>query len=66
LATEAARFSIQYGFDILRLEQIIGLVVPENAASTRVLDKCGLSFTGRAQYFGCELLRYAIKLVDLI
>jgi RimJ/RimL family protein N-acetyltransferase len=61
LATETARFSVKYGFETVELEEIIGLAVPENTASARVLEKCGLIFTGKAQYFGCELLRYLIQ-----
>ncbi len=64
LATEAARFSVNYGFNTVGLQEIIGLVVPENVASARVLEKSGLHFTGRAQYFGCELLRYVISATD--
>lgn len=64
LASEAARFSVSYGFETIGLEEIIGLVVPENTASARVLEKCGLEFTGQAQYFGCELLRYAAQNPD--
>lgn len=59
LATEVARFSVNYGFEIVGLKEIIGLVVPENTASARVLEKAGLHPTGRAQYFGTELMRYA-------
>ena len=58
LATEVARFSVKYGFETLRLEEIVGLVVPENIASARVLEKAGLHFTGIAEYFGCQLRRY--------
>ena len=61
LATEAARFSVNYGFETVGLEEIIGLVVPENTASARVLEKAGLNPTGKAQYFGFELLRYKVS-----
>ena len=61
LATEVARFSVNYGFEVVGLEEIIGLVVPENTASARVLEKAGLLPTGRAQYFGFELMRYALS-----
>src|ERR1041384_7991053 len=39
LATEAARASVRFGFTELRLKRIIGLVMPENIASVRVLEK---------------------------
>jgi RimJ/RimL family protein N-acetyltransferase len=62
-ATEAARASLAYGFDVVRLQQVIGLVHPENIASRRVLEKNGLAYTHRAVYFGMELDRFAIEKV---
>jgi ribosomal-protein-alanine N-acetyltransferase len=61
LATEVARFSVNYGFEMLGMKEIIGLVVPENIASARVLEKAGLKQIGPAQYFGFELLKFAIN-----
>lgn len=60
LATEAAQFSVQYGFESASLDEIVGLVVPGNIASARVLEKSGLNFTGMAQYFGYQLRRYQV------
>jgi RimJ/RimL family protein N-acetyltransferase len=42
-ATEAARACVAHGFDELGLEKIVADVDPENAASVRVLEKCGFS-----------------------
>ncbi|NUQ81597.1 MAG: GNAT family N-acetyltransferase [Bacteroidetes bacterium] len=44
LATEAAKACLDYGFNHLGLLIIIGRVHPGNAASKRVLEKCGLTF----------------------
>jgi len=60
LATEAAGVSLRYGFKQAELEQIIGLVHPENIASQRVLEKVGMTFLDRACYFGMECYRYII------
>jgi len=60
LATEGARAGLQYGFEVLGLDQIVGLVHPENRASQRVLEKLGMSFVDRSHYFGLELLRYRL------
>jgi RimJ/RimL family protein N-acetyltransferase len=60
LATEAARAAIAHGFDRLRLARIIGLVVPENVASVRVLEKCGLKFAGLIDYLSERVARYVI------
>ncbi|MFZ5920728.1 MAG: GNAT family N-acetyltransferase [Chloroflexota bacterium] len=60
-ATEGARAVLEYAFSTMDLDEIIGLVHPENVASQRVLEKSGLAFTRRAVYFDMELLRYTIK-----
>ena len=60
LATEAARAALNYAFDTLGLQTIIGLVHPENLASSHVLEKLGLTFVDRSNYFGMELNRYRI------
>jgi ribosomal-protein-alanine N-acetyltransferase len=63
LASEAAQFSVQYGFEVIGPKEIIGVVVPGNIASARVLEKSGLVFTGMAEYFGYQLRRYQINRV---
>jgi ribosomal-protein-alanine N-acetyltransferase len=60
-ATEATHFSINYAFDEVKLDTVIGLVHPDNPMSQRVLEKTGLSFDNRAQYFGLELYKYSIS-----
>jgi ribosomal-protein-alanine N-acetyltransferase len=59
-ASEVAREAVRFGFEEAGLEKIIGLVHPENTASIRVLEKCGLRFTDRLQLWGMEMLRYRI------
>jgi RimJ/RimL family protein N-acetyltransferase len=44
LATEAALESVRFGFAELGLKTIIGLAMPENVASIRVLEKAGLHY----------------------
>ena len=61
LATEASRAAVHYGFAHLGLEQIIGLVVPANVASVRVLEKIGLKFTGMVKNQGQDLAKYVIQ-----
>ncbi len=41
IASESARASLRYGFETLQLNRIIGMVLPENIASVRVLEKLG-------------------------
>lgn len=59
-ASEAALAAVQFGLDQVGLQQIIGLVHPDNIASQRVLEKCGLAFIDRKIYFGMLLCRYRL------
>jgi ribosomal-protein-alanine N-acetyltransferase len=59
-ATEGARFCLAEGFERLGLDEIVGLIFPDNRASRHVLDKLGLTFTGSLPYFGFDLDRYAV------
>ncbi len=43
-ATEAAFASLNYGFKELNLSRIIGRAMPENIASIKVLEKCGMHY----------------------
>ncbi len=61
LATEACAASIAYGFETLGLPQIIGLVLPENRGSIRVLEKVGMHPDGEYEEEGLKALRYAIS-----
>lgn len=53
-ATEAAIGSIQYGFNHLDINEIVGRTARNNAASVRVLEKCGMSFWKEAPCEGIE------------
>ena len=59
-ATEAARASIQYGFEHCALEQIIALVHPENIASRRVIEKCGMTYEETIHLWGIDLMRHRL------
>ena len=43
LATEGARATLTYGFDTLRLNEIVSFTVPANLASRRVMEKIGMT-----------------------
>ncbi len=60
LATEATVPCVRHGFERLNLERIIGLVVPENIRSVRVLEKAGLTFEGMVECRSQQLAQYAI------
>ena len=61
LATEAALASVRYGFADLGLKQIIGLVMPENIASVRVLEKAGLRYAETVTFWGHQFSKYTIS-----
>lgn len=44
IATEAAKACLDLGFNKLGLSRVIGMVLPENGASIRVLEKLGFQF----------------------
>ncbi|BAZ11011.1 hypothetical protein NIES4071_28350 [Calothrix sp. NIES-4071] len=52
LATEAATSCLNYAFDTLKLEYVLGMVEPENIASVRVLQKIGMDFVKESVW--CE------------
>jgi RimJ/RimL family protein N-acetyltransferase len=61
LATEVALASVRYGFADLGLKRIIGLVMPKNIASLRVLEKTGLRYSGTVTLWGYTFSRYVIN-----
>lgn len=60
VATEAARAAIADGFERIGLERVLSWTLPENVASRRVMEKCGLAFGGHAEWGGLEHVWYAI------
>lgn len=60
VATEAAREALRLGFASAGLPLIIGLVVPENIASRRVLEHVGFEYQRDAPYFGLTLAYHTI------
>lgn len=61
IATEASQVSLKYGFTQTDIEQVIGIVHPENLASQRVLEKVGMCFIEKTNYFGMACYRYLIN-----
>jgi RimJ/RimL family protein N-acetyltransferase len=59
-ATEAARASIGFGFARCNLKHIIALVHPENLASRRVIEKCGMTYIETIHLWGIDLMRHRI------
>lgn len=57
-ATEAARHTIEYAFDVLNLKLITARAHIENIASIKVLEKIGMEFTGEGVVDDCPLRTY--------
>jgi RimJ/RimL family protein N-acetyltransferase len=60
LATEIARASLAYGFAELGLERIHAFVFEGNAASVRVLEKCGFALVGPMTHAGHACTLHAV------
>jgi RimJ/RimL family protein N-acetyltransferase len=60
-ATEGATALAHYGFDDLGLDRIIGVTLPGNKASQRVLMKSGLADQGWGRYYGRRLRLFAAE-----
>ena len=60
LATEACRPIVGYGFEVLQLRRIIGLVDPANVASVRVLKKLGMIHLETFEYRGLTTAMYFV------
>jgi ribosomal-protein-alanine N-acetyltransferase len=64
LATEGARAALRYGFEVVGLERIISTARADNAASRRVMEKCGLVFQVEFTHKGALVAWYAIDRAD--
>lgn len=60
LATEAGLATLAFGFETLDLETIVAYVLPENAASRRVLTKLGLRRDGERMFDGRLAFRWSV------
>jgi RimJ/RimL family protein N-acetyltransferase len=60
-ATEGATALAHYGFDDLGLNRIIGVTLPGNQASQRVLMKAGLADQGWGRYYNRRLRLFAAE-----
>jgi ribosomal-protein-alanine N-acetyltransferase len=59
LATEVVGALLQYGFQTLGLDRIVGVIMPGNKASARVLEKNQLRLEGTRHLYDMDLLYYA-------
>ena len=60
IATESSLAVLEYGFEKLGMETIIGLAVPENTGSIHVLKKVGMRFQGMSDCLGLNAERWEL------
>ncbi len=60
-ATEAGKASLHYGFEGLKLNQIVGISHVDNLASQRVLTKLGMDKVEQRELFGMPCYRFLIN-----
>lgn len=58
---EGGRALCEHGFGTLRLDRIVGMCHPDNAAVPAILRRLGFVADGRAPYYGTEGLRFVLE-----
>lgn len=59
-ATELASVVVQWGFEERRLDRIVAVATPENAASRRVMEKLGMRYEGVRPVYGQDSVYYSL------
>lgn len=59
--TEILKGLIKYGFSQLQCEKIIAISVPENLASIKVMEKCGMHYVCQYVCYGLMHSKYLIE-----
>ncbi len=65
-ATEAARASLEYGFNEAKLQRIVGRAEHANIGSLKVLEKCGMQYIGDETVDGFGVRTYEALAVNFI
>jgi RimJ/RimL family protein N-acetyltransferase len=61
VGTEAAAAALGFGFDRAKLDRIVAFAVPGNRASTRIMEKVGMTYEAEARLWDLDLVRYGIS-----
>ena len=61
LATEATRPTVDIGFNDLKLDRVIAMALPDNAASVRVMQKLGMTFWKEIEEDGHPVVVYKLE-----
>ncbi len=65
-ATEMSRVILEYGFNIVGLDRIVGVTHLENEASGNVLKKIGLQYIGQEHYYNTDVHFYELRKEDYL
>jgi RimJ/RimL family protein N-acetyltransferase len=60
-ATEAARATLDYAFDVLKRERVISLIREGNERSIRVAEKLGERYAGEVELLGSKARVYEVR-----
>jgi ribosomal-protein-alanine N-acetyltransferase len=60
LATEAAQVALADIFERVKLDRVVSIARPANAASTRIMEKLGLKFNRDFENEGVQLVEYTM------
>lgn len=61
LATEGGFKILEYAFRTQKLDRVVAIADEENRASTRVMEKLGMTFAGRGRYYDTDCVSYEIR-----
>jgi len=62
IGTEAAEACVGFARDDLKIKKLIALIIPENIASVRVVEKLGMTKGPLIHIYGEDALQYEMKL----
>ena len=62
IATEAASIVLEKGISDNLREQVVGIVLPENKASIKVLCKVGFKWKENLELYGFNVEKYSLQL----
>lgn len=60
-AVEAAEAFLVYGFETLKLKEIVAVARPENNASRRVMERLGMTYDYTGKFYDNDLVHYSIS-----
>jgi ribosomal-protein-alanine N-acetyltransferase len=60
-ASEAGRAVVRFGFERGKVDRIVGVAMPDNVGSWRVLEKIGFVFEKNAHFYDLDVVVYAIS-----